>query len=119
MVTGYVQDGELSAIYSAARAFVYPSLYEGFGLPPLEAMSCGVPVVTSQAGSLPEVVGSAAILVDPRDEAELAAGLSRILRDDVLAADLATRGLDRARGYSWARTAEGTVAAYRAMLGSP
>ncbi|MEX1258782.1 MAG: glycosyltransferase family 1 protein [Gemmatimonadota bacterium] len=118
VLTGYVPDAELSAIYSGARAFAYPSLYEGFGLPPLEAMCCGTAVVTSTAGSIPEVVGSAAILVEPRDEAGLAAALRKVLADDRLATEMSVKGLERAKEFSWARTAQGTVAAYRAMLAS-
>ena len=116
VLTGYLPDEELSAVYSGASAFVYPSLYEGFGLPPLEAMQCGVPVITSSTSSLPEVVGSAAVTVDPSDEEALAAAMRRVLNDRDLAADLSRRGLERSRGFSWARTAERTVSAYRAML---
>ena len=117
VLTGYVPDAEISAIYSGARAFVYPSFYEGFGLPPLEAMQCGTPVVTSNAGSLPEVTGEAALLVDPSDTPELAAALRTVLEDDLRAARLAAEGLERSRAFSWSRTAEETVAAYDVILG--
>jgi glycosyltransferase involved in cell wall biosynthesis len=91
----------LAAFYRLARAFVFPSLYEGFGLPPLEAMACGSPVVTSNVSSLPEVAGGAALLVDPYDANSIASGIVRAVTDDTLRADLITRGLERARSFSW------------------
>jgi glycosyltransferase involved in cell wall biosynthesis len=116
VLTGYVPDEDLSALYSGARAFVFPSLYEGFGLPVLEAMQCGVPVITSRASSLPEVVGTDAVLVDPTDEAALSQAMLDLLRSPAEAARLARRGLARARTFSWARTVAETVQAYRATL---
>jgi glycosyltransferase involved in cell wall biosynthesis len=101
-------DGELSDAYRGAIAFVFPSLYEGFGLPPLEAMACGVPVLTSRVCSLPEVVGAAAILVDPLDVEEIAAGLRRLVDDSELRALLRERGLIRSKGFSWEETARRT-----------
>lgn len=118
VLAGYVPDVDLAALYSGARAFVYPSLYEGFGLPVLEAMQCGTPVITSDVSSLPEVVGNAGLLVSPTDADALAAAMLRLLTDDRLAADLSRRGLERAADFSWERTAELTVAAYRSMLRS-
>ncbi|MDP9368698.1 MAG: glycosyltransferase family 4 protein [Chloroflexota bacterium] len=115
--TGYVETAMLPAWYSAADLFVYPSLYEGFGLPPLEAMACGTPVVTSDVSSLPEVVGDAALTVPPTEETALAEAMRRVLEDRVLAADLQARGLERAREFSWRRTAALTVAAYREAVG--
>jgi len=94
----------LAAFYRLARAFVFPSLYEGFGLPPLEAMACGAPVVTSNVSSLPEVAGGAALLVDPYDEDSIAGGIVRAVTDDTLRADLITRGRERARSFSWAQS---------------
>jgi glycosyltransferase involved in cell wall biosynthesis len=91
----------LAAFYRLARAFVFPSLYEGFGLPPLEAMACGTPVVTSNVSSLPEIAGGAALLVDPYDEDAIAAGIVRAVTDETLRNDLITRGRDRARSFSW------------------
>jgi glycosyltransferase involved in cell wall biosynthesis len=91
----------LAAFYRLARAFVFPSLYEGFGLPPLEAMACGSPVVTSNVSSLPEVAGGAALLVDPYDANAIAGGIVRAVTDETLRADLISRGLDRARSFSW------------------
>jgi len=115
-LAGYVDDADLAALYSGARAFVYPSLYEGFGLPVLEAMQCGTPVITSDCSSLPEVAGEAAILVPPTDEAALESALGRVMTDATLAAELSRRGLERAKAFSWERTAEATVQAYREML---
>ena len=94
----------LAAFYRLARVFVFPSLYEGFGLPPLEAMACGTPVVTSNVSSLPEVAGGAALLVDPYDPEAIAAGICQALTDEPLRADLIARGLERARSFSWAQS---------------
>ena len=91
----------LAAFYRLARAFVFPSLYEGFGLPPLEAMACGAPVVTSNVSSLPEVAGGAALLVDPYDEDAIAAGIVRAVNDESLRAELIEKGRQRARTFSW------------------
>jgi glycosyltransferase involved in cell wall biosynthesis len=91
----------LTAFYRLARAFAFPSLYEGFGLPPLEAMACGTPVVTSDVSSLPEVAGDAAILVDPRSPESIAEGLHRALSDEPLRRELVAKGLARARHFSW------------------
>lgn len=114
--TGYVADADLPALYSAAELFVFPSLYEGFGLPPLEAMACGTPVVTTNVSSLPEVVGDAALMVDPYDSAALAAALERALTDSALRAELRCKGLQRAAQFSWERTARETLAVYRQVL---
>jgi glycosyltransferase involved in cell wall biosynthesis len=103
---------DLVRFYNAADVFVFPSLYEGFGLPPLEAMACGTPVVCSNAASLPEVVGDAALLVDPTDVEGLATAMERVLTDADLAAELRRRGLARAAGFTWERTARETVAVY-------
>ncbi|MCS7222001.1 MAG: glycosyltransferase family 1 protein [Anaerolineae bacterium] len=114
---GYVPAAELPAWYQAAEVFIYPSLYEGFGLPPLEAMACGTPVITSNTSSLPEVVGDAALLVDPYDVEAIAEALARLLEDAELRQRLREAGLARARLFSWERTARETVAAYRLALG--
>jgi glycosyltransferase involved in cell wall biosynthesis len=109
---GYVEDADLPALYSAATVFVYPSLYEGFGLPPLEAMACGAPVISTNAASLPEVVADAALLIDPSDTVALAQALSDVLTRPALQADLIERGLRRAARFSWERCAAETLAAY-------
>jgi glycosyltransferase involved in cell wall biosynthesis len=113
---GYVDDADLPALYSAAAVFVYPSLYEGFGLPPLEAMACGTPVICSQAASLPEVVGDSAVLVDPLDVGALAQALVDVLASPGRQADLRSRGLRRAAQFSWDRCAVETLAVYRDAL---
>jgi glycosyltransferase involved in cell wall biosynthesis len=113
---GYVDDADLPALYSGALAFVYPSLYEGFGLPPLEAMACGTPVICSNAASLPEVVGDAALTCDPRDTESLAAALAQMIAQAALREELRARGLRRAAQFSWRRCAEETLAVYRATL---
>jgi len=103
---GYVPDKDLPALLSGAALFAFPSLYEGFGLPVLEAMACGAPVVCSDTSSLPEVAGDAAILVPPTDTDALAAALNRVLTDADLRADLSRRGMERARLFTWRRCAE-------------
>jgi glycosyltransferase involved in cell wall biosynthesis len=102
---GYLPEETLAVMYRLAGLFVFPSLYEGFGLPPLEAMASGTPVVTSNLSSLPEVVGDAAVLVDPYDPAALADGMFRVLSDPSLQADLRRKGLARARLFSWEESA--------------
>lgn len=114
--TGFVADEDLAALYAGARAFLYLSLYEGFGLPPLEAMACGVPVVTSDNSSLPEVVGDAGIMLDARDGDGLAETLGRLDADADLRTGLAARSLARAAGFSWTRFIDATLAAYRLAL---
>jgi glycosyltransferase involved in cell wall biosynthesis len=101
---GFVSDQTLAALYRLADAFVFPSLYEGFGLPPLEAMASGTPVITSNVSSLPEVVGDAALMIDPYEPAAIADAMQRVLTDAALRADLSRRGLARAREFSWERS---------------
>lgn len=113
--TGYVPEADLPRLYAGARAFAYPSRYEGFGLPVLEAMACGTPVVTSDVSSMPEVAGEAALLVGPDDVGALADALARVLSDDALAADLSRRGTLRAAGFSWERCARETRAVYESL----
>jgi glycosyltransferase involved in cell wall biosynthesis len=113
---GHVPDEDLGALLMGASVFAYPSLYEGFGLPPLEAMQCGTPVITSNVSSLPEVVGDAAITVDPADETAIARALKDVLLNGELAADLRRRGLERAQAFTWERTVTETLAAYRELL---
>jgi glycosyltransferase involved in cell wall biosynthesis len=98
---GYLPEETLAVMYRLAGVFVFPSLYEGFGLPPLEAMASGTPVVTSNVSSLPEVAGDAAVLVDPYDPHAIADGIYRVLSDEALRRDLRSKGLLRARQFSW------------------
>lgn len=114
--TGYLPDDDLVALYRGATVFCYPSLYEGFGLPPLEAMACGTPTITSNTSSLPEVVGDAAATVDPRSTDEIAAALHRVIQNDALRAELRRRGLARAAGFSWEQTARRTKEVYDRVL---
>ena len=114
---GVVSPEDLAALLSGATAFAYPSLVEGFGLPPLEAMACGVPVICSNTGSLPEVVGDAALTFDPSRTDDIAAALRRVLTDAAVRADLTVRGRARAAQFSWRTTAELTLAAYRRAVG--
>ncbi|MDP9238343.1 MAG: glycosyltransferase family 4 protein [Chloroflexota bacterium] len=109
---GYVKQDDLPALYGAATAFVFPSLYEGFGLPVIEAMSCGTPVLTSNISATAEVAGDAALLVDPLSVEAIADGLRRLLRDAELRADLSKRGLLRAAEFRWHRAAAETHAVY-------
>ncbi len=112
ILTGYVPEADLPALYSSALCFVYPSIFEGFGLPPLEAMACGTPVITGDRTSLPEVVGDAGLLVNPFDEEAIAEAIARVIDDRNLRATLRQRGLERARRFSWRATAQLTLAAY-------
>jgi len=114
---GYIPAEDLPALYGAATAFVYPSLFEGFGLPPLEAMACGTPVICSNTSSLPEVVGDAAITVDPLATSDLAAALRAVLNDADLCARLRHASLQRAALFSWERTARETLEVYREAAG--
>lgn len=115
---GFVPDDDLPLWYSSATVFAFPSRYEGFGLPLLEAMACGAPVVSSNASSLPEVVGDAGLLVDPSDVEGLCSALRQLLEDESLRQALSAAGQARARTFSWGRTASETVQVYREVLGS-
>ncbi len=114
--TGFIPESDLPALYNGADLFAFPSLYEGFGLPVLEAMRCGTPVVTSNLSSLPEVAGDAAILVDPYDVEAIASAMQRALTDPALAQDLQRRGLEWSEGFTWERTARQTLALYQKVL---
>lgn len=115
MFLGAVAEGDLPALYSGAELFVFPSLYEGFGLPVIEAMACGTPVACSGMSSLPEVAGDAALLFDPTDVNAMAEVMQRALADPDLRESLAATGLEQAKSFSWERTAELTLRAYRAV----
>ena len=117
--TGFVEDEDLPVLYSTAGCFVFPSLYEGFGLPPLEAMACGCPVIASNAASIPEVCGSGALYADPRDSEDLAARLRELLEDPHLAEEMTERGLRRVRDFSWDKTAEEIAEQMKSCLQSP
>ena len=108
LFTGYVPDTALPGLYAGARAFLFPSLAEGFGFPPLEAMACGAPVLTSNSTSLIEVCGSAAYLVDPLDTDQIAQGIRDLATDGDLRVGLRHRGLTRVRAFEWDRSAEKT-----------
>jgi glycosyltransferase involved in cell wall biosynthesis len=118
ILTGWLADVELGALYRSARLLVFPSLYEGFGLPPLEAMSVGLPVVSSNTTSLPEVVGAGGVLVDPRDEAAVAAAIERTWTDEALRGELIERGYAQAKRFTWAETARKTLSVLRAASSS-
>ncbi len=115
IVTGYASDEDLPALYRSAVALVYPSLFEGFGLPPLEAMACGTPVITSNSSSLPEVVGNAALLVNPYKEADLAQAMWKLTNDATLRVQLRQAGIQQAKQFTWHAAAEKTLAIYRAI----
>jgi glycosyltransferase involved in cell wall biosynthesis len=112
---GFVPEDEIPLWYNAADFFVYPSEYEGFGLPPLEALACGTPVVASNRASLPEVLDDAAILVDPADTHAIADGMERLLADSALRSRLSAAGPLQASGFSWRAMAEETLNVYRAV----
>jgi glycosyltransferase involved in cell wall biosynthesis len=115
---GFVEREKLPEVYRQASVLLMPSLYEGFGMPLLEAMACGVPVVTSRRGSIPEVAGEAVLYVDPEDPKDIARGVEKVLNDSTLRQDLITKGLLRAKAFAWKRTAEETLMVYRKIIDS-
>jgi glycosyltransferase involved in cell wall biosynthesis len=117
--TGFVPDEDLSALYSGCLAFVYPSIYEGFGLPPLEAMQCGAPVITSNVSSLPEVVGDAGIMIDPTDEDAFCQAILSLVGDSALQRELSQKGLARAKTFSWEKCAQQTIDVYQIAAENP
>lgn len=117
IMPGFVPHAELPLWYRAADVFVYPSQYEGFGMPALEALACGTPVITSNISSLPEAVGDAGLLIEPTSPAEIADALVRLLNNASLRAELKQRGLEHARQFTWARCAATTAQTYRRVLG--
>jgi glycosyltransferase involved in cell wall biosynthesis len=116
---GYLPEETLAVMYRLAGVFVFPSLYEGFGLPPLEAMASGTPVVTSNVSSLPEVAGNAAILVDPYDPQAIADGIRRVMTDGPLRAELRRKGLARAQQFSWETSVRRVREIYREVAAQP
>ena len=112
---GFIPEADLATMYSAASVFAFPSLYEGFGLPPLEAMACGTPVVVSKTSSLPEVIGDAGLQIDPHDADALAAALELLILDEPLRADLRRRGLERAATFTWQAAATKLLTVYRRL----
>ena len=116
VLTGYVPDADLPALYSGAVCFVYPSYFEGFGLPPLEAMKCGAPVIVGNRTSLPEVVDDAALLVDPFDTEAIAAALKQLIEDSELRKELSLRGRKRATLFDWHETARRTLSIYEQVV---
>jgi len=115
ILPGFVKDEDLPYIYNGASVFVYPSLYEGFGLPPLEAMACGVPVVAAKTSSLPEVVGKAGILIDPQDEMALAKAIKKLILNPKLAKKMAQKGIARAKNFSWSLAARQTLKVFKTL----
>ena len=115
---GYVTDGELRALYQGAFGFVFPSRYEGFGIPPLEAMACGCPVIVARATALPEACGDAALYCDPDDPEDLARGIRRLVGDPSLQDDLSSRGAKRSQEFTWERAASGLVEVLERVTGS-
>jgi len=113
-----VAESDLPALYNDASVLAFPSSYEGFGLPALEAMRCATPVVAGRAGALPEVVGDAGVLVEPTDDAAIAAALDALLRDEPRRARLRDLGLQRSATFTWSHAAAQTAAAYRALAGA-
>ena len=119
VMTGYIPDRDLPGLFSRADLFAFPSLYEGFGLPPLEAMACGTPVVASNTGAIPEVLGEAAVLVDPHNSADIAAAMDLVLTNPALHANLTAAGAQRAARFTWRAHAEAVDALYREACRRP
>lgn len=117
ILPGIIRDDDLPALYSGASLFVFPSYYEGFGFPVLEAMSCGVPVVASNASSLPEIAGDAALLVDPHRQDDLCQAMQRVLTDEGLRQEMKQKGFARVELYSWEKTAQRTLQVYKKVCG--
>jgi len=113
---GFIPEEDLLSLYNAAELFVFPSLYEGFGIPPLEAMACGTPVVSSNAASLPEVVGDAALLFDPHKIEEMTQAMQKVLMDNNLCQSLITKGFKQVRKFSWEETARETLKVYEEIV---
>jgi glycosyltransferase involved in cell wall biosynthesis len=115
ILTDFIEEEDLPLVFSAAEVFVYPSLFEGFGLPPLEAMACGCPVVTSNVSSIPEIVGDAGVLINPDNEEEMLKAIVSIISDANIRENMRRKGLDRARHFSWEAAARKTLKVYEAV----
>jgi len=113
---GFVEDADLPLLYARADFFVYPSIYEGFGMPILEAMACGTPVITSNCSSMPEVAGDAALLIDPHDVQDMSAKMLELAGSGDLRRSLREKGIGRASQFSWEKTARETLAVYEAVM---
>jgi glycosyltransferase involved in cell wall biosynthesis len=113
---GYIDEEDKPAVYRGAQSFVFPSRYEGFGLPPLEAMACGVPVVASNSSSLPEVIGEAGFALDPNDERQMGGSIIATVVQEELAAELKQKGLEQAARFSWEKTATETLLIYTKVM---
>jgi len=116
-ITGYLPQRDLIALYAGASLFVYPSLYEGFGMPLLEAMASGVPIVASGTSSIPEVVGDAGILVDPLSISEMSQAILKLLNDNSLRSSFREKGIQRAKQFTWERAARETLRIYQEIIG--
>ena len=116
ILTSYVSDKDLVDLYRSADMFVFPTLYEGFGLPVLEAMGCGAPVITSSVSSIPEIAGDAAVLVDPLDIGQISEAMVEVAFSEALRANLREKGLRQAAGFTWTKTAERTLEIYRSVI---
>ena len=116
--TGFVPEEHLPIFYNCCDTFVYPSFYEGFGLPPLEAMNCGTPVIASNLTSIPEVVGDGGILINPYDISEISFAIGNLLSNEKLREELSSKGLKRAKEFSWQNTAQNTLKVYESVYNS-
>jgi glycosyltransferase involved in cell wall biosynthesis len=119
LCTGFIPDEDIPALYNLADVFVFPSLYEGFGMPVLEAMACGCPVITSKTGCSPEVAGGAALLIDPYHPDEIAESIRRVLTERALREQLIRKGLQRVQQFSWENTAKATLALFESLANTP
>ena len=113
IIVDFVSKNDLVALYNAATVFVYPSIIEGFGLPPLEAISCGTPVITSNVPAMNEVIGNAGVLINPMDPSEILRALEKLLQNPSLREELSYKGLERSKDFSWKKTASGTLEAFK------
>jgi glycosyltransferase involved in cell wall biosynthesis len=113
---GFVPEEDLVALYNGAEAFLYPSLYEGFGLPVLEAMACGTPVIASTAGSIPEIAGEAALLIEPKDIEALALAIEQVVTDQALRRELIARGFEQVKKFSWEKAARELLTVYERVM---